>query len=96
MQPQDAVDMGREALMTAFQLGSPILLVALGVSLLIGFLQSMTQIQDGAVSTIPRLVVVLLVLALGLPWLGSRLVDYTAEQWQKPINLTLKTHEPGR
>lgn len=96
MQAQDAVDLGREALTLAFQLGGPILLVALAVSLLIGFLQSMTQIQDGAISTIPRLVVVLAVLALGLPWLGSRLIDYTAEQWQRPLNLSVSQSETRR
>ena len=96
MQAQDAVDLGREALTLAFQLGGPILLVALGVSLLIGFLQSMTQIQDGAISTIPRLVIVLAVLALGLPWLGSRLIDYTTDQWQRPFNLAPKLSETRR
>jgi flagellar biosynthetic protein FliQ len=92
MQPQDAVDLGREALWFALQLGGPILLVILGVSLVIGFLQSMTQIQDSAISAIPRIVIVLIVLALGLPWLGSRLVEYTADHWQRPINLNSQVH----
>ncbi len=87
MQPQDAVDLGREALWFALQLGGPVLLVILVVSLVIGFLQSMTQIQDSAISAIPRIAIVLVVLALGLPWLGERLVDYTREHWQQPINL---------
>lgn len=88
MQPQDAIDLGREALLFAFQLGGPILLVALAVSLLVGFLQGMTQMQDSAVSFIPKVAIVLVVLALGLPWLGSRLVDYTREHWQRPLNLS--------
>jgi flagellar biosynthetic protein FliQ len=96
MQAQDAVDLGREALTLAFQLGGPILLVALAVSLLVGFLQSMTQLQDGAISTIPRLVIVLTVLALGLPWLGGRLVDYTTDHWQRPLNLSTNLSETRR
>jgi flagellar biosynthesis protein FliQ len=56
----------------------------------------MTQIQDGAISTIPRLIIVLAVLALGLPWLGSRLIDYTTAQWQRPLNLSTSMSETRR
>lgn len=96
MQSQDAIDLGREALLFAFQLGAPLLLVILGISLLIGLLQSMTQLQDSALSFIPKVAVVLVILALGLPWLGSRMVDYTKEQWQRPLNLSVSTNSVQR
>lgn len=96
MQSQDAIDLGREALLFAFQLGAPLLLVILGISLLIGLLQSMTQLQDSALGLIPKVAVVLVVLALGLPWLGSRMVDYTKEQWQRPLNLSVSTNSAQR
>ena len=50
MDPQDAIDLGREAIITALMIGSPVLLVGVVVGLLIGLVQAVTQIQDQTLS----------------------------------------------
>lgn len=93
MEVQDAIDSAREALWVTFQIGGPILLVILAVSLLVGFLQGLTQLHDSAIASIPRIAIVLLTLCLCLPWLADRLMDYTAEQLSRPPALQVSTPE---
>ncbi len=77
MDAQSAIDLGREALWTALVIGSPVLIAALLVGLVIGLFQSLTQIQEQSVSFVPKIIVMLLVLTATLPWLISRMVQYT-------------------
>ena len=77
MNAQDAVDLGREALMITLLVGSPVLVAGMLVGLLIGLLQAVTQVQEQSVSFVPKLVAMILVLSLTLPWLISQMVQYS-------------------
>jgi flagellar biosynthetic protein FliQ len=79
MNPEDAVDLGREAVNMALVLGGPMLLAGLGVGLVVGLLQAVTQIQEQTVSFVPKLLAMVLVLSLTLPWLISQMVEYSRE-----------------
>ena len=57
---------------------SPVLVAALIVGLVIGLFQAMTQIQEQSLVFVPKIVVMLLVLSISLPWLISRMVQYTS------------------
>jgi flagellar biosynthetic protein FliQ len=87
MDPQDAVDLGREAVWTILLVGSPVLLAGLAIGLIVGLLQAMTQVQEATVAFVPKLVVMVLVLSLALPWLISQMVQYSSD---------LLTSIPGR
>ena len=60
-------------------IGSPILLAGLVVGLVIGLLQAMTQIQEQTVAFVPKIVAMVLVLSLTLPWLINQMVQYTGD-----------------
>jgi flagellar biosynthesis protein FliQ len=77
MSPQDAVDLGREAVQMALVISSPILAAGLVVGLVIGLLQAMTQVQEQTVSFVPKLVAMGIALSLSLPWLVGQLVEYS-------------------
>jgi flagellar biosynthetic protein FliQ len=79
MQPQDAIDLGREALWTGLMVGSPVLLAGMVVGLLIGLLQALTQIQEQTVAFVPKIVAMVLALAFTLPWVVVKLVQYTSD-----------------
>jgi flagellar biosynthetic protein FliQ len=79
MDPQEAVDLGREALWTMLVIGSPVLVAGLVVGLIVGLFQAMTQIQEQTVAFVPKLVVMILVLSVSLPWLVSQMLQYTTE-----------------
>ncbi len=57
--------------------GAPILLSGMFVGLAIGMLQAITQIQEQTVSFVPKLVAMVLVLSLTLPWLVNQMVQYS-------------------
>ena len=79
MNPQDAIDLGREALFTALIIGAPILLVGVVVGLVIGLIQALTQIQDQTVSFVPKILATVGVIALCLPWLLQRMMEYSED-----------------
>ena len=79
MDPQDAIDLAREAVMMALWVSAPVLIVGMVVGLLVGLVQALTQVQEQTVAFVPKLFAMILVLALTLPWLMMQLVDYTHE-----------------
>ena len=79
MDPQEVIDIGREAIWNMFLIGGPVLAAGMVVGLLIGLLQALTQIQEQTVAFLPKLVAMILVLSLTLPWLIARMVQYSSE-----------------
>ena len=71
-----AVEWSREALRMALLLGAPALLTALVVGLLIGAVQTMTQLHDPTINLLPRLVAVAAAVLALLPWMISRWVAF--------------------
>ncbi len=70
-------DLLRNALMTTFWIGLPVLAAGFAIGILVSLAQILTSIQDSSFSTVPRLVVFLGVLLLAMPWMLMRLVTYT-------------------
>ena len=77
MEPQQAIDLGREAMSMALLVSAPVLLVGIGTGPLIGLLQALTQIQDQTLSFVPKILAMLTAFAIGLPWLIQRMVEYS-------------------
>jgi flagellar biosynthetic protein FliQ len=79
MTPQIAIDLGREAMWTALLIGAPVLVAGMAVGLAIGLLQALTQIQEQTIAFVPKIVAMILVLGLTLPWLITRMLEYSHE-----------------
>lgn len=77
MNPQQIIDIGRQALTLTLMLGAPLLLTALVVGLLIGMLQAATQINEMTLSFIPKLLAIGIVLLVAGPWMLRTLMDFT-------------------
>ena len=73
------VDWSREAIRMALVLGGPLLATALVVGLLVGVFQTLTQMHEPVVGTIPRLAAVLIAGLLLLPWMLGAVASYTAD-----------------
>jgi flagellar biosynthesis protein FliQ len=73
------IDWSREALRMALLLGGPPLLAALAVGLVVGMIQTATQMHEPVVAQVPRLAVVLIVVLAALPWLLGCWVAYASE-----------------
>jgi flagellar biosynthetic protein FliQ len=68
----------RDALMAAFWLSAPVLIVGFIVGIAISLVQIVTSIQDSAFSTVPRLAAVLVCLVVTMPWMLKKAVAYTS------------------
>lgn len=58
---------------------------SVGIGLVVGFMislfQALTQIQEQTLTFVPKLVVVMLVLALTMPWMASQMMQYCFTLW---------------
>ncbi|NUL46947.1 flagellar biosynthesis protein FliQ [Cellulosimicrobium funkei] len=79
MDQNAVVDLGVQALLMAAKLSAPVLITALAVGLLIGLLQSATQVQEITLSFVPKAIAVAIVLALSGYWMIQEMVTFT--QW---------------
>jgi flagellar biosynthesis protein FliQ len=77
MQAQDAVDLGRQAIMVTLLVGSPVLVAGMLVGLIISLVQAVTQIQEQTITAVPKLVVMVLAIAVLAPWLINQMVQYS-------------------
>ena len=73
---QMAADVAREALWIAVKISLPVLVVGLAVGLVLSILQAATQVHEGSVSFVPKLLAVVLTLALLMPWMLSVLSEF--------------------
>ena len=95
MDAQEAIDVGREAIRTCMMIGGPILVISLLVGLAIGMMQAMTQVQDQTVSFVPKLLIVLVGIAVCLPWLSDRMIEFSHDMLSKPMMMAHGAAEPA-
>ena len=66
-----------ETFKTIIIVGGPVLLVSMGVGLLVSLIQSITQINDTAVSFVPKVLAVFFAIFALLPWMARVLISFT-------------------
>lgn len=76
---ESIVQVVRETLIIVLKIAGPMLLAGMVIGLVISLIQSVTSIQDQTLTFVPKIVGMVLVAVLLLPWLVLRLVEYTAE-----------------
>ena len=77
MNAPEALEIGREAIWVAIQIGAPVMIVALVVGLAISLVQALTQVQEMTLTFVPKILVIFLSLVLFLPFMLSTLTSFT-------------------
>lgn len=77
LEPSSAVDLVRDTLIVAVIIATPMLAIGMLAGLGIGLIQALTQIQDQTVSFVPKLLSMAAVLVVCMPWLMSRMLEFT-------------------
>ncbi len=77
MTPDTLLNIGQEALLLLSILLLVLLVPALVVGVVVSMFQAATQINEMTLSFIPKLLMTLLVMVVGGPWILQLLVDYT-------------------
>ena len=71
MNPADAIDFARSAILVLLEIIAPSMVTALVVGLAIGLLQALTQIQEQTLVFVPKIVAIFVVLLVALPFAGA-------------------------
>jgi type III secretion HrpO family protein len=76
MTPETIASLANEALVLTILVSAPVVGAAAIIGILFGFLQALTQLQDQTTTFALKLVVVLGLLLVLLPWMGTLLNGY--------------------
>jgi flagellar biosynthetic protein FliQ len=77
--PIGMFDILNEAVWTMLLVTMPILLVAMGVGLIIGILQTATSIQEQTLIFIPKILAVFLFIVWVGPWMAGKILSITQD-----------------
>ena len=77
MSAEQIIDVFRDGIGVAIRLGAPILLLCMLVGVVVAILQAVTQVHEQSISLIIKLIVVVMILALGGSWMLESLQEYT-------------------
>ena len=73
---ENNIEMVRLAFWTVLKLAGPVLVVALIVGLVIGIIQAATSINEMTLSFVPKVIIVILTIAIFTNYLLTGLTDY--------------------
>jgi flagellar biosynthetic protein FliQ len=73
------VELVRDVLLLVLRVGGPVLIVGVLIGLVISLFQSLTSIQDQTLSFVPKILGMIVVALLLLPWMVNQLVEFTVE-----------------
>ncbi|MCX5908205.1 MAG: flagellar biosynthesis protein FliQ [Deltaproteobacteria bacterium] len=79
MTPDFVLGIAKDAIEITLLLSLPILGVGLLVGLIISIFQAATQIQEMTLTFVPKIVAMLVTLLFLLPWMMSKMTDYTEQ-----------------
>jgi flagellar biosynthesis protein FliQ len=79
MEPQVALDIGRQTLMLSLKICLPLLCVGMIVGVFISILQAVTQIQEMTLTFVPKIIAVALAAVFFMPWILAQMTRFALE-----------------
>ncbi len=77
MSPESVIELAQSALRVTLLVAGPMLVTGMLVGLVISIVQAATQINEMTMTFVPKIVAVMLVLVLALPWIISQMTAFT-------------------
>lgn len=77
MNPEYAVDLLKNTMLQAATMAAPILLTAMVIGLIVSLFQAVTSIHEQTLSFVPKVVGIMGLLLLLLPWMTKSMLDFT-------------------
>ena len=79
MSAKQVMEIMKEAMLVAFEIAGPLLIISIAVGLLVAIFQAATQIHEQTLTFVPKLIVIALVLlALG-SWMSKVMNEFVVE-----------------
>ncbi|MGV6814857.1 MAG: flagellar biosynthetic protein FliQ [Phycisphaerales bacterium] len=79
---ESSIELIRQALMVTLKIAVPLLFTGMVIGLLISLVQSVTSIQDQTLTFVPKLIGVIAVAIMLLPWIIGRILVFTSQMLQ--------------
>ncbi|MFP4500772.1 MAG: flagellar biosynthesis protein FliQ [Candidatus Hydrogenedentota bacterium] len=90
MTVDDVTQLGQQAMYTTLLAAAPMLIAGMVVGLFISVLQSVTQIQEITLTFVPKIVVVMLVFVLFLPFIAETMLSFVQELFMNMDAIVLR------
>lgn len=83
MSPEFVRGISEEVFKTTLYVAGPPLFTGLFVGVLVGFFQTVTQIQEFTLTFVPKMLAVFICLFLMMPWMSGKLIAFTTNLIQQ-------------
>jgi flagellar biosynthetic protein FliQ len=87
MEPGEVIEVCREAIYVLIIISAPLMLIALFVGLAIALFQALTQIQEATLTFVPKILAMLLMLVVTLPFIFNTLTEFAQRLQDKIIHI---------
>lgn len=77
MTPDLVAELLRQLMRESMLVAAPVLVAAAIISFALSLVQTLTSLQDQSLTSVPRLLLVALILLAGMPWFLERMAGYT-------------------
>jgi flagellar biosynthetic protein FliQ len=77
MTPELTITLMKQTLYTSLMVAGPLLAAGLIIGVLVSIFQTVTQIREMSLTFVPKIVGVLIVLAVFAPWMANIMIDFT-------------------
>ena len=79
MLDEAVLDIVRQALVVVLMIAAPLLLIGMILGLVISLIQSVTSIQDQTLTFVPKILAIIVVAILLLPWIVTTVGQFATE-----------------
>lgn len=76
MDQNQVIDILRQGIWVAIEIGGPMLIVSMAVGILVAIFQAATQIHEQTLSFVPKLILIIVFLLVGGNWMLTTLQEY--------------------
>ncbi|MBL0930049.1 MAG: flagellar biosynthesis protein FliQ [Alphaproteobacteria bacterium] len=87
MNAADVLGISREAVWVMLKIAAPLMLTALVVGLIISLFQALTQLQEQTLTFVPKILILLAVFVLTIPFMSNTLIEFTRELMAKAVGI---------
>jgi flagellar biosynthetic protein FliQ len=88
MNPEFAIELVKTMMFQAVSLAAPILLTAMAVGLAVSLFQAVTTIHEQTLAFVPKVLAIVGILVLLLPWILRSLIEFTTAVIEKMPQMT--------
>ena len=87
MDSVEVINIMRDGIWVLMIVSAPLMVTALVVGLSVSLIQALTQVQEMTLTFVPKIVAMLVVMMLALPFMLQSLQDYTDQLFARIVNI---------